>query len=58
MGARLLCGRQAGRLNAALARAEGDVDALAQADVEIDRLPTLAMRKLLASFCATLRALP
>jgi len=60
MGARLLAGDKAAPFIAALALAEVDPAALAaaDADAELARLPTLAMRRLLASFCATLRAQP
>ena len=58
MGARLLAGPKADALVAALALAEADPAALAAADAELARLPTVPMRKLLASFCATLRATP
>jgi hypothetical protein len=55
MGARLLCGPQADRLNAALHRAETDTAALVDADAELGRLPTLSMRQLLSAFLGTLR---
>ena len=54
MGARLLAGEKAAPLIAALALAEGDPAALADADAELARLPTLPMRRLLATFAATL----
>ena len=58
MGARLLCGRQADALIIALALAEADPAALADADAELARLPTLPMRRLLSTFAGTLRATP
>jgi hypothetical protein len=56
MGARLLAGDKATPLIAALALAEADPAAQADADAEMAKLPTLPMRRLLASFAATLRA--
>jgi hypothetical protein len=56
MGATLLCGPRADALIEALARAEGDVAALADADAELARLPTVPMRRLLSSFAGALRA--
>ena len=58
MGASLLCGHQASRLNDALHRAETDTAALADADAELGRLPTLRMRQLLSTFLGTLSAQP
>jgi hypothetical protein len=58
MGARLLAGDKAAPLIAALALAEADPAALAAADAELARLPTLAMRRLLSSFSATLKVTP
>lgn len=58
LGARLLAGEKADALVAALRRAESDVDALADADAEMAKLPTLPMRKLLATFAGTLKAMP
>lgn len=50
MAARLLAGPQADPLCAALRRAELDASALAAADLELANLPTVTMRKLLATF--------
>jgi hypothetical protein len=58
MGARLLAGEKACPLIAKLALAETDAAALADCDIEIDRLPTLAMRRLLATFAGTLKVMP
>jgi hypothetical protein len=56
IGARLLAGEKATPLIAKLALAETDTAALPDCDREMDRLPTLAMRRLLAAFVGTLRA--
>lgn len=55
MGARLLAGEKAAPFCAALALAETDTAALAAADIEMGKLPTIAMRRLLATFIGTLR---
>jgi len=55
MGAKLLAGPKADALVIALTRAETDVTALALADTELGRLPTLRMRQLLCAFLGTLR---
>jgi hypothetical protein len=55
MGARLLAGPKAAPLCATLALAEADPAALADADAALARLPTVQMRRLLASFLGTLR---
>jgi len=58
MVAKLLAGPKADALVAALALAEADPAAFAAADAEMARLPTLAMRRLLATFAGTLKAAP
>jgi hypothetical protein len=55
MGARLLAGPKTDALCGALRRAEADIDALPACDIELHRLPTVPMRKLLCSFASTLR---
>jgi hypothetical protein len=58
MGARLLAGDKAAALCAALALAEANPAALADCDRELGRLPTLPLRRLLATFAGTLKVMP